>query len=114
MTIELTFKQFMKLNEEPVSSAASNVTGGGEVGGTDTMAAPTVPMHMFANCAVFDVCKDRYHKCIQGKKQYDKYENYVGNDEIGEAIRQYGRKYPNKSIIVREKDTHAMVFLRRK
>ena len=48
-----------------------------------------------------------------GKKKYDKYENYVGNDEIGQEIRQYGRTNPGKSIIIQDSLTGAMLYLKK-
>lgn len=104
--IDLSFKEFSRLDE-------TNVTGGGVVGGTETQAGHNDPTHTFANCQVFDVDGERYQKCIKGKKKYDRFERYVGNDELGETIRQYGRKNPSKSIIIRDKNTGSMSFLRK-
>ena len=36
----------------------------------------------------------------------------MGNDEIGETIRQYGRKNKRKPIIVQDEKTGAMTYLR--
>ena len=47
-----------------------------------------------------------------GKKKYAKYENYVGNDEVGEEIRQYGRANPSKPIIIKDSLTGAMLYLK--
>jgi hypothetical protein len=61
---------------------------------------------------VFVVDTERFNKARIGKKKYVKYEKYVGNDEVGNAIRDYGRKYPKKPIIIQDELTGAMTFLR--
>ena len=47
-----------------------------------------------------------------GKKRYAKYENYVGNDETGEEIRQYGRSNPGKAIVLQDELTGGMIYLK--
>lgn len=71
------------------------------------------PKDKFMGMKVFDVDTDRYMKSRLGKKKYGRYSRYVGEDKIGEAIRAYGRKYPKEGIILRDKSTHHMIFLRR-
>lgn len=66
----------------------------------------------FAGNQVFVVPSDYYHNCKMGKSRYHRYEKYVGNDEIGETIRQYGRKNKRKPIIVQDEKTGAMTYLR--
>jgi hypothetical protein len=61
---------------------------------------------------VFVVDTERFNKARVGKKKYLKYEKYVGNDEVGNAIRNYGRKYPKKPIILQDDKTGSMIFLR--
>ena len=71
------------------------------------------PNDKFMGMKVFDVDTDRYMKSRLGKKKYTRYSRYVGEDEIGETIRSYGRKYPKEGIILRDKSTSHMIFLRR-
>jgi len=66
----------------------------------------------FANNDVFVVDTERFNKARIGKKKYLKYEKYVGSDEVGNAIRNYGRKYPKKPIILQDDKTGSMIFLR--
>ena len=40
------------------------------------------------------------------------YEHYVGNDETGEAIRQYGRANPGKPIVLQDELTGSMIYLK--
>jgi len=67
----------------------------------------------FANNDVFVVDSKTYNNARLGKKKFVKYEKYVGNDEIGNAIREYGRKYPKKPIILQDGENGPMIFLRR-
>ena len=66
----------------------------------------------FAGAEVFEVDPNVFMKARFGKKKYARYENYVGNDEIGEEIRQYGRAYPDKPIIIQDNLTGAMLYLK--
>ena len=71
------------------------------------------PKDKFMGMKVFDVDTDRYMKSRLGKKKYGRYSRYVGEDEVGETIRAYGRKYPKEGIILRDVTTSQMIFLRR-
>jgi len=66
----------------------------------------------FAGNPVFIVSDDYYHKCYKGKKKYHKYMHYVGADEYGEKIRQYGRKHYDRPIIIKNERTGTMLYLR--
>jgi hypothetical protein len=69
-------------------------------------------LRRFAKNDVFVVDTERFNKARLGKKKYLKYEKYVGKDEVGDAIRTYGRKYPKKPIILQDDKTGSMIFLR--
>ena len=71
------------------------------------------PKDRFMGMKVFDVDTDRYMKSRLGKKKYSRYSRYVGEDEVGETIRAFGRKYPKDGIILRDVSTSQMIFLRR-
>ena len=71
------------------------------------------PKDKFMGMKVFVVDTDRYMKSRLGKKKYTRYSRYVGEDEVGETIRAYGRKYPKEGIILRDVTTSQMIFLRR-
>jgi len=66
----------------------------------------------FAGCEVFEVDSDRYHGCRRIKGRYERYSRLAGNDEIGEEIREYGRANPGKSIIIQDRITGAMTYLK--
>lgn len=89
-----------------------NVSGQAEPPGK-TYAQRKKKRKKFAGTEVFEVDPNVFMKARFGKKKYDKYENYVGNDEIGQEIRLYGRQYPRKSIIIQDSLTGAMLYLKR-
>lgn len=66
----------------------------------------------FAGEPVFKVSDDFYHRCYHGKKKFHTYEKYVGSDEHGEKIRQYGRKNYDKPIVIQNEKTGAMLYLK--
>jgi hypothetical protein len=104
----MKFLDFIEIAKQLQEEAPTNVTGANVA--TDQ---PIVRRGKFANKEVFEVTGDCYSKCTFGKAKYHKYENYVGNDATGEAIRQFGRENPKASILVRNKDTGSMMYLRK-
>ncbi len=96
---------------EGVEEDIANVTGG--IAGLDgNPPASRAFIRRFAKNDVFVVDTERFNKARLGKKKYLKYEKYVGKDEVGDAIRTYGRKYPKKPIILQDDKTGSMIFLR--
>jgi hypothetical protein len=67
---------------------------------------------LFAGAEVFDVSPEVFSNCRLGKLRYHRWARYVGDDMIGQKIRAYGVANPNKSIVIRDKRTGAMMFLR--
>lgn len=74
---------------------------------------PKLQEATFAGCEVFEVDSDTFQRSRLGKKKFDRYRTYVGTAQMGETIRQYGRKYGHRGIILRDQTTGAMMFLRR-
>jgi hypothetical protein len=96
-----------------VKEEIANTVGGGNIAGMDRgKPVAKVRRKKFAEHDVFVVDSDRYMKSRFGKKKYRPYEECVGDDEIGCAIREYGLKNPNKPIIIEDETTGAMIFLR--
>jgi hypothetical protein len=67
----------------------------------------------FAGNIVFQCDDEVYHKCRLGKAKYARYKTFVGDDEAGKIIRDYGRKYPQKNIVLKNKTSGAMLYLRK-
>ena len=71
-----------------------------------------VKMGTFAGKQVFVVDSDTYHQCRLGKKQYARYEKYVGKNNVGLAIRENGLKFPKRPIILQNGENGPMLYLR--
>jgi len=71
-----------------------------------------VETESFGGRKVFVVSPDRFFESRLGKSRYARYEKYVGNDKLGEAIRQYGRANPKESIILKNSGNGAMLYLK--
>ena len=67
----------------------------------------------FMNSRVFKVNTEQYMKSRYGKPKYTKYEKYVGSDERGMRIREYGRRNKKSGIILKDETTGAMLWLRK-
>jgi hypothetical protein len=108
----------------PVEEDGGMSVGGGAVAGLGSPASPAnqrepgVPPRLFirrkkfAGNEVFEVNSDMYAKCLRGKKKYAPYESYVGNDDVGHAIREYANQNKGKAIIVQDETTGMMTYLR--
>jgi len=66
----------------------------------------------FAGNDVFIVNSDTFHTCRLGKQKYHRYEKYVGNGKIGQAIREFGLTNPKKPIILQNGEDGPMLYLR--
>lgn len=69
-------------------------------------------MKRFGGVDVFAVDPNIYMKSRFGKKKFDRYKKYVGEDEVGEYIRMFARKNPKAPIILMDTSTGCMQFLR--
>ena len=69
-------------------------------------------MKKFGGVDVFAVDPNIYMKSRFGKKKFDRYKKYVGEDEVGEYIRMFARKNPKKPIILMDTSTGCMQFLK--
>ena len=71
-----------------------------------------VVMKKFGGIDVFALDPTHFQKSRFGKKKYTRYSGYVGEDEAGEYIRVFARKYPKKPIIVMDSQSGCMQYLR--
>jgi len=105
----------MNKKENFSEDVAANAVGGGNIAGlgVGSQGEPgLLRRKKFAGNTVFVIDAERFNRCRMGKCRYHKYESYVGNDEIGEEIRQYGIKNKGKAIVVEDEKTGAMMFLK--
>lgn len=119
-----TFKQFLNKMDEDVAGgvAPTNNVGGGKVAGLGVGpdGEPGRPGRLmrrkkFAGMDVFSVNSDVYHKSKWGKKKSDRYSKYVGDDETGKEIRNYGTHWKTKKnpIVLQDEKTGFMQYLKR-
>ena len=115
--IEAIHKKYAEREKMYTEEAPANVASSGAVAGltgdppVGKMAQKNI-LRRFANNDVFVVSSETYKRARLGKQKYHRYERYVGNDEIGNAIREYGKKYPKKPIILQDGENGPMIFLR--
>lgn len=86
--------------------AAANATVGGHIAGINSNDS-------FAGTKVFQVDHETQWKSRFGKPKWARYKNYVGEDEVGDEIRQYAKKHPKSNIILQNSKTGAMMYFRR-
>ena len=72
----------------------------------------SVKMSRFAGKDVFIVDADTYYACRLGKRKYTRYEKYVGSGPVGQAIREYGLKFPKRPIILQNGEGGPMLYLK--
>lgn len=106
-TINREFDQFIE-EDAPVTATGGVATRGLPLG----KPPKGLKVTKFAGHDVFSVNPTMYPKARLGKKKYDRYSRYVGEDDAGQYIRAYARKYPKKPIIVMDSVTGCMQFLR--
>lgn len=104
-------RRFKLVNEDlPV-----NFVGAGENIGVVNGDIPVRIKKKFAGSRVFDVDEDTFEKARWGKRKYLRYDKYVDtNTDSGKEIHEFGLKNPKEPIIVKNKKTGVMMFLRRK
>lgn len=88
--------------------------GSGNIAGRDMPLGKVHRRGTFGGAEVFEVDSDTYHKCRLGKHRYHRWSKYVGESEVGQDIREYGKKNRGKAIIVMDSQTGAMMYLRNK
>jgi hypothetical protein len=68
----------------------------------------------FANADVFDVSSDAVFRMRGPKLPWQRFNQFVGEEPNGEAIRQHARKQWSRDIILRDSRSGAMTYLRRR
>jgi len=61
---------------------------------------------------IFEVDFDTFYRVRFGKNRYHNYKRYVGEDEIGQDIRNYGRKNPGEGIVLQNPKSGILTFLK--
>lgn len=68
----------------------------------------------FGGDKVFTVSPEYFQKSRFGKNKYSKYSKFVGEDETGQKIREYGRANPKAGIVLKNSLCGSMLYLRKR
>jgi len=98
--------------EAPANKTGVNVVGTGDDPTVWKRKKKKIKTEEFGGNVVFIVSGQRFHDSRLGKARYARYEKYVGNDDVGEAIRLYGRTNPKLPIILKNSESGAMLYLK--
>lgn len=108
-------KKFKDVREE----APTNSAGAGVIAGLPPDQPPVfrrrkkAKREKFAGCEVFEVDPDTYNRCSRrAKTRYERYSRFVGIEDLGQEIREYGRSNPSKPIIIKNESTGVMTYLK--
>ncbi len=103
---------FTLIKEEAVINSAGSGGVAGIGVGKDGEPGINRKRKKFAGADVFEVSRDVFHNARFGKKHYGRYRDYVGEDGVGQEIRDYGNRHYGKPIILQDQHTGAMIYLR--
>ena len=104
------------INRDDLSELYEEVTnsvGGGAIAGINPPAIRTKDTR-FAGSKVFDVDFEKYWKSRFGKLPAHRYSRYLGEDELADEIKDYCKRNPKESVILRDSTTGQMLYLRRR
>jgi len=114
--LEFDSATLKKFEDTLIEASPTTAMGGGNIAvrGIPLLKKPPkgLVMKRFGGIDVFAIDPTYFQKSRLGKKKYTRYSGYVGEDEAGEYIRAFARKYPKKPIIVMDSSTGCMQYLR--
>ena len=127
-TNQVSFTENQIIEDGAAGVAPANNVGSGNIAGvgvgpkgepgiqpgtkTNPLRRKKLKEEVFAGNKVFEVDPTYFHKCRLGKRKHANYKFYVGEDDVGKEIREYGNSNPKKPIIIKDKNTGSMQFLR--
>jgi len=114
--LEFDSATLKKFEDTLIEDTPTTNMGGGNIAtrGIPLLKKPPkgLVMKRFGGIDVFAIAATYFQKSRLGKKKYTRYSGYVGEDEAGEYIRAFARKYPKKPIIVMDSSTGCMQYLK--
>jgi len=114
--LEFDSATLKKFEDTLIEASPTTAMGGGNIAtrGIPLLKKPPkgLVMKRFGGIDVFAIDPTYFQKSRLGKKKYTRYSGYVGEDEAGEYIRAFARKYPKKPIIVMDSSTGCMQYLK--
>lgn len=104
------------LNEEIVTAGAGAIDGIGIGAKGEPGVTKKQQMHykIGNKLAVFPIDTDRYHSAMWGKHPRKTYKSSVDDDDVGQAIREYGRTNVNDDIALQNNSTGTIQWLVRR
>ena len=73
----------------------------------------TVAVSNFGRARVYDVDDETFGRARMAKEKRERFNKYVGRGPISDSIRQYSKKNPTRSIMLRNSKTNAYTLLKR-
>lgn len=108
--------------EEIDEDAPTNAVGGGmsphfggegSVQGKDPLLLKKKKRKKFAGAEVFELNSDEYHQCMNGRKKYERWSRKMNMEDIdNQEIRNYAHKNPGRAIVIQDKTTGIMTYLK--
>ena len=97
-----------KIDEE----VPTNNVGGGAIAGIGVGKDGEPGIKKFAGNRVFKVPTKNFVMANMLKRKYQRFEQYIGDANIAEEIRDYANKNYGAGIVLEDEQTGAMLFLR--
>lgn len=95
------------------SAPPTNTTSGVSLPPTHLLKKPKpLKRSKFGDYDVFEVCPDTFQNCIKGKNRYHKWNKYV-DDDTKIQVKQFIKENPKKPLLLKNRDTKGMVFVRK-
>ena len=67
----------------------------------------------FAGEEVFELNSDEYHQCMNGRKKFERWSRKMNMEDIdNQEIRSFAHKNPGSAIIIQDKTTGIMAYLK--
>jgi hypothetical protein len=87
--------------------------GEGGVQGTDAHLGKKKKRKKFAGEEVFELNSDEYHQCMNGRKKFERWSRKMNMEDIdNQEIRSFAHKNPGSAIIIQDKTTGIMAYLK--
>lgn len=112
------FKKIKAMRESLSEDVAANFAGGDpnpNVAGLDEPFRAKPKKDLFAGCQVFEVDEDTMMRSVNGKPKWARYKNYMSLEDfpnVGQDVKDYAKRNPTKSIVLKEKRTGRMIYLK--
>jgi len=114
----LGISESVELDEDSPTNAVGggmspHFGGEGDVQGYDPILGKKKKRKKFAGAEVFELSSDEYNTCMHGRKKYERWNRKLNMEDIdNQDIRSYAHKNPGKAIVIQDKITGIMAYLK--